>query len=102
MSYASRSPQSDSYYAGRMLTSEDWIAATGPRIVGRNSEDVVIPDAVLDDDELSLIAKGLCASVVTAQGQPINPYEDAFEHVEDIRAAVDELVEAGLVMRVLR
>lgn len=83
-----------------MSTNEDWIAATGPRAVSENAEDTAIPYAVLDDPNLSLIAKGLYALVLTGQGQPINPYEDAVEDVEDIRSAIDGLVEAGLVIRV--
>ncbi len=84
-----------------MPTNEDWIAATGPRAVSENAEDTAIPYAVLDDPRLSLIAKGLYALVLTGQGQPINPYEDAIEDVEDIRVAVEELVDARLVVRVV-
>lgn len=84
-----------------MPTNEDWIAATGPRAVSENAEDTAIPYAVLDDPRLSLIAKGLYALVLTGQGQPINPYEDAIEDVEDIRGAVEELVNARLVARVV-
>lgn len=80
--------------------TEDWIAATGPRAVSDDVEDTAIPDAVLDDATLSLVAKGLYALVLSYQGQPVNPYEDAIEDAKDIRAAVDELLEAGLVLRV--
>lgn len=83
-----------------MPALEDWIAATGPRAVSGRAEDTAIPHAVLGDSRFSLIAKGLYALVLAEQGQPINPYEDAIEDVEDIRAAIDELVEAGLVLRV--
>lgn len=83
-----------------MAAEEDWIAATGPRAVSKNAEDTAIPYALLDDPGLSLIAKGLYALVLTGQGQPINPYEDGIEDVEDIRAAIEELVGAGLVIRV--
>ena len=84
-----------------MPTNEDWIAATGPRAVSENAEDTAIPYAVLDDPRLSLIAKGLYALVLTGQGQPINPYEDAIEDVEDIRVAVEKLIDARLVVRVV-
>lgn len=83
-----------------MAAEEDWIAATGPRAVSKDAENTAIPFAVLDDPRFSLIAKGLYALVLTGQGQPINPYEDAIEDVEDIRAAIEELVDAGLVARV--
>lgn len=83
-----------------MPEPHDWIAASGPRAVSNDAEDTAIPYAVLDDPHLSLIAKGIYALVLSYQGQPVNPYEDAIEDAEDIRAAVDELLEAGLVMRV--
>lgn len=81
--------------------TKDWIAETGPRAVSDDPEEAAIPYAVLDDANLSLVAKGLYALVLSYQGQPVNPHEDAIEDAEDIRAAVDELLEAGLVMRVL-
>lgn len=79
----------------------EWIPAAGPRPINTDPDGVAIPDAVLKDLELSLIAEGLYALVLSGQGQPINPYEDAIEDVEDIRAAIDELVAAGLVLRVV-
>ena len=81
--------------------TKDWIAATGPRAVSDDPEEAAIPYAVLDDANLSLVAKGLYALVLSYQGQPVNPYEDAIEDAEDICAAVDELLEASLVMRVV-
>ena len=81
------------------LPISDWIAATGPRRVIENPEDTAMPASVLTDPRLSLMAKGLYAVVLAEQGRPINPYEGAFEAVEDIRAAIDELVSAGLVIR---
>lgn len=66
----------------------------------RHPDDSAIPDAVMDDPRFSLIAKGLYSLVLAHQGQPINPNEDAIEDVEDVRVAVEELVDAGLVVRV--
>jgi len=83
-----------------MTEPEEWIAANGPRLVSTDPDDTAIPDTVLDDPGLSLTAKGLYALVILRQGQPFNPYEDAFEDVDTIRAAVEELVSAGLVSRV--
>lgn len=83
-----------------MSADEVWIAARGPRAVTDDAEDTAIPYAVLDDPNLSLIAKGMYALVLSYQGQPVNPYEDAIEDAEDIRAAIDELLNAGLVVRV--
>jgi hypothetical protein len=83
-----------------MPEPEEWIAANGPRLVSDDPDDTAILDTVLDDPGLSLAAKGLYALVILRQGQPFNPYEDAFEDVGTIRAAVEELVSAGLVSRV--
>lgn len=85
-----------------MSHQEEWIAATGPRPVHGDIADAVIPDHVLDAPNLSLMAKGLYALVLTGQGQPINPYEDAYEDLQDIAAAIEELVGAGLVVRVTK
>ena len=83
-----------------MTTNEHWIAATRPRSVSDTADDSAIPDAVMDDPRFSLIAKGLYSLVLAHQGQPMNPNEDAIEDVEDVRVAVEELVDAGLVVRV--
>lgn len=83
-----------------MPINEDWIAATGPRALSDDAEDNSIPIAVLADPNLSLPAKGILALVLSYQGQPVNPYDDAVEDVEAIRGAIDELIAARLVMRV--
>ncbi|KJL24865.1 hypothetical protein RL72_01588 [Microbacterium azadirachtae] len=81
---------------------EDWIAATGLWPVHDDVANVVVPDHVLADPNLSLIAKGLFTLLVAEQGQPVNPFDDPYEDVADIQAAVDELVEAGLALRVVK
>jgi hypothetical protein len=83
-----------------MSDREDWIAAHGPRPVHTDVANAVIADHVLSDPDLSLTAKALFALIIVAQGQPVNPYEDAYEDPADIAAAVDELVDAGLAVRV--
>lgn len=83
-----------------MTEPAEWIAATGPRAVSDDPEDTAIPDAALGDSRLSLLAKGLYALTLSHHGQPINPYEDAYEATEDVGAAIDELIEAGLIVRV--
>ena len=80
----------------------DWIAPTGLRRVIPDAETTDIPDDAMSDPRLSLIAKGLYALLLTYQGQPIDPYEDAFEDAAEIRAAVDELIENGYATRVIR
>lgn len=62
-------------------------------------EETVIPDAVLSDPELSLMAKGIYALALSHQSQPINPYDETVESTEVIGVAIEQLVEAGLVKR---
>jgi hypothetical protein len=79
-----------------------WIAPAGLRAVETDPEATAIPDNVLADPDLSLMAKGIYALVLTYQGQPINPYDDAVEDPAEIADALDELVLAGLIVRVSR
>lgn len=88
---------------GVMMTSaepSDWIAATGLWPVHADQADAIIPDHVLADPGLSLLAKGLFALLVAEQGRPVNPYDDAYEDASDIAGAIEELIEAGLIVRV--
>jgi hypothetical protein len=78
----------------------DLIAATGVRPVVANTADVDIPSDVLADQDLSLMARGLYALLVAEQGKPVDPYDDAFESPEDLAAAIEELIAAGLAVRV--
>lgn len=78
----------------------DWIAAAGLRAVEADAGDVGIPPDVLADQKLSLLARGLCALLLAQQGQPVDPYEEAFESEEDLAGAIDELLAAGLAVRV--
>ena len=80
----------------------DWIAPTGLRRVIQDAVATDIPDDAMSDPRLSLIAKGLYALLLTHQGQPIDPYEDAVEDAVEIRAAIDELIENGYATRVIR
>lgn len=81
---------------------EEWIVATGLWPVHERVADVVVPEHVLADPDLSLIAKGLFTLLVAEQGKPVNPFDDAYEDVADIQGAVDELVDAGLAVRVAK
>lgn len=80
----------------------DWIAPAGLRAVGPDTDDAAIPADVLGSPSLSLIAKGVYALTVTHQGQPVDPYDDAVEDAPDIAAAIQELIKAGLIVRVKR
>lgn len=85
-----------------MDAGSDWIAARGLWPVSANPSEAVIPDHVLINAELSLRAKALFALLVASQGQPIDPFDDALEDTADISAATDELLRAGLAVRVVR
>ena len=83
-------------------TQSDWIASGGLRAVETASEGIAIPDAVLGDPRLSLIAKGLYALLLSYPGQPIDPYEDAIEDPAEISAGIEELIAAGHAVRLER
>ena len=80
-----------------------WIAMAGVRLYQQGAETTdIIPDNVLADPRLSLVAKGLYALLLTHQGEPIDPYDDAIESAGEIRGAVDELIAAGYAVRISR
>lgn len=80
----------------------DWIAATGLRAVDADPEMTAIPDAVLGDPHLSLLAKGLYALLLSYSGRPIDPYEDAIEDPTEISLGIEELIAAGHAVRIER
>lgn len=77
----------------------DWIAPARLRAVEPDIDDAAIPADLLDSPSLSLIAKGIYALALAHQGQPVDPYDDAVEDARDIAAAIEELIEAGLIVR---
>lgn len=50
--------------------------------------------------QLSLAAKGLYALLLTYQGRPIDPFDDALEDESKIRQTIDELIASGDAVRV--
>lgn len=82
--------------------ASDWVAVTGLHAVDPEATTTLVPGAVMNDPRLSLIAKGLYTALLSYQGQPIDPYEDAIEDDQEIRTAIDELVECGYAVRVQR
>ncbi len=46
------------------------------------------------------MARGLYALLLAQQGAPIDPYDDAVESPVDLAAAIEELITAGLAVRV--
>lgn len=87
------------YVPGVSERPSDFVAATGLRRVVLVAADGEITPDVLADQDLSLMARGLYALLVAEQGRPIHPYEDAFEGEEDLAAAIEELIVAGLAAR---
>ena len=85
-----------------MSEPADWIAPTGVRAIDPDVRTTGIPDAVLNDDSLSLTARGLYALVLEYQGEPVDPYEDAVQSYPEIASAIEELIERSLVLRVSR
>lgn len=83
-----------------MSPASDWIAPTGVRAVEPDAASTAITDSAMGDPRLSLIAKGLYALLLTYQGQPVDPYEDAIDEKEEIRTAIEELVSNGYAIRV--
>jgi hypothetical protein len=83
-------------------TASDWVAVTGLHAVDPDATTTLVPEAVMNDSRLSLVARGLYAALLSYQGQPIDPYEDAVEDDEDVRAAIDELVDSGYAVRLTR
>lgn len=81
---------------------EDWIAARGIWPLTDEPGGIPIPDHLLADPGLSLMAKGILALLLAEQGQPVDPYDDSYEDPADIKAAIDELIAANLVVRVTR
>ncbi|APZ34266.1 hypothetical protein BOH66_08430 [Microbacterium aurum] len=87
------------YVPGVSERPSDFIAATGLRRVVADSADVEISPDVLADQDLSLIARGLYGLLIAEQGRPIDPYDNAYERDEDLAAAIEELIVAGLAVR---
>lgn len=73
---------------------------TGLRRFDLSATHTAIPASVMNDPSLSLEARGLFALLLSYQGQPIDPYDDAVEDEADIHAAIEELITAGYAARV--
>jgi hypothetical protein len=78
----------------------DWIAATGLRAVDSDATSTLVPTGLMDQLDLSLIARGLYALLLVEQGAPVDPFENALDDETEIAAAIEELVAAGLAVRV--
>jgi len=80
----------------------DWVAPTGLRPYDADAKSTAIPASAMNDPRLSLVARGLYALLLSYQGKPIDPYEDAIEEPGDLRAAIEELINCGYAVRVAR
>lgn len=83
-----------------MTQPTDWIAPTGLRLFDPDTTETFVPASAMDDPRLSLVAKGLYGLLLSYQGEPIDPYEDAIEDDTEIRAAIDQLISCGWAVRV--
>lgn len=81
---------------------EDSIAATGVWPLTDEPGGTPLPEHLLADSDLSLVAKGILGLLLAEQGQPVDPYDDSYEDPAGIKTAIDELVAANLAVRVTR
>lgn len=84
------------------LSMQDWVAVVGLRLFDPEATTTDVPGAVMNDPGLSLIARGLYAALLSYQGQPIDPYENAIDEDAESAEAIEELIGAGLAVRVAR
>lgn len=77
----------------------DWIAPIAGFATADEATANIAATAAMENPHLSLLAKGLHALVLTHEGEPINPYADSYQPPELIKAAIEELLEAGLIIR---
>lgn len=82
--------------------ASDWIAVTGLHAVDPEATTTMVPAAAMNDWRLSLVAKGLYAALLSYQGQPIDPFENAVEDDDDIASAIEELIANGYATRLTR
>jgi len=82
-----------------MTRARDWIAPTGLRLVDPDAAETFVPASAMEDPRLSLTAKGLYGLLLSNQGDPIDPYDDAIEDESEIKAAIDELIRTGYAVR---
>lgn len=77
----------------------DWIAPTGLRPIDPEAVRTEVPIAELHTAGLSLTAIGLYGELLSYQGAPINPFDNQLDGVEDIRTAIEELIDNGYAVR---
>ena len=83
-----------------MTQPADWIAPTGLRLFDPDATETFVPASAMEDPRLSLAAKGLYGLLLSYQGEPVDPIDDAIEDEETIRVAVDELIKLGYAIRI--
>ncbi len=83
-----------------MAAPDFWIAPTGVRLVNPEAVSTTVPVQLMVDAGFSLTSIGLYGELLSYQGVPMNPYQNSIDELEDIRAAIDELVSSGYVVRV--
>lgn len=83
-----------------MDTYSDLIVTRGVSANTPASEIDARAQLVMQDPSLSLRAKGLFTLLLEFAGEPHNPFAELYEPAEVIHDAVEELVAAGLIIRV--
>jgi hypothetical protein len=78
---------------------QEWVAVAGRRLIDPDATTTDVPTVVMNDQSLSLVARGIYVALLSYQGQPIDPYENAIDDDGVITAAINELVAAGLAVR---
>lgn len=83
-----------------MNTYSDTIVARG--VTGRSSEIEIgaMAQETMENTSLSLRARALFVLLCELRGEPYNPFTELHEPAEVIHDAVEELVAAGLIIRV--
>lgn len=83
-----------------MNTYSDLIVARGMTATSNPIEINARAQEVMEDSSLSLRARALFILLCELRGEPHNPFAEPYEPAEVIHGAVEELVTAGLVIRV--
>lgn len=83
-----------------MNTYSDLIVARGVTARSHPIEIDARAQEIMEDSSLSLRARALFILLCELRGEPHNPFAELYEPAEVIQGAVEELVAAGLVIRV--
>lgn len=83
-----------------MASYSDFLLATNVRAGSSREEIERGIQQVLQQPSFSLLAKGLYTLLVEQPGEAVNPFHDLYEPAEAVHRAAEELISAGLAIRV--